>query len=54
MSRQPAGILPTYVWKLPVRIWHWVNALCMVVLAVTGYFIGSPPPSSAARPARTS
>lgn len=36
---------PVYVWEAPVRIWHWVMALCMVVLAVTGYLIGSPPPS---------
>jgi len=34
-----------YVWEAPVRLWHWVMALAMVVLAVTGYFIGSPPPS---------
>lgn len=34
-----------YVYEAPVRLWHWLNALCIVVLAVTGYFIGSPPPS---------
>lgn len=34
-----------YVYEVPVRIWHWVNALAIVVLMVTGYFIGSPPPS---------
>jgi Ni/Fe-hydrogenase 1 B-type cytochrome subunit len=38
-------ILPTYVWEAPVRIWHWIMALAMVVLAVTGYLIGSPPPA---------
>lgn len=31
-----------YVWEFPVRLFHWVNALCIVVLAVTGYLIGSP------------
>ncbi len=36
---------PKYVWEAPVRIWHWVMALAMVVLWVTGYFIGSPLPS---------
>lgn len=36
---------PKYVWEAPVRIWHWVMALAMVVLCVTGYFIGSPLPS---------
>jgi Ni/Fe-hydrogenase 1 B-type cytochrome subunit len=32
-----------YVYDTPVRVWHWVNALCIVVLAVTGYLIASPP-----------
>jgi Ni/Fe-hydrogenase 1 B-type cytochrome subunit len=36
---------PAYVWEAPVRIWHWIMALCMVVLWGTGYFIGSPLPS---------
>ena len=33
------------VYEAPVRLWHWVNALCITVLAVTGYLIASPPPS---------
>ena len=32
-----------YVWQLPVRVYHWVNALCVLVLCVTGYIIGNPP-----------
>lgn len=36
---------PVYVWEVPVRLWHWTMALCLVVLWGTGYFIGSPPPS---------
>lgn len=31
-----------YVWQLPVRFYHWINALCILTLAVTGYLIGSP------------
>lgn len=31
-----------YVWEVPVRMYHWVNALCIVVLTVTGYLIGAP------------
>jgi Ni/Fe-hydrogenase 1 B-type cytochrome subunit len=31
-----------YVWDLSVRITHWVNVLCIVVLSVTGYYIASP------------
>ncbi len=34
-----------YVYEAPVRIWHWINALAITVLAVTGYFIASPLPS---------
>ena len=31
-----------YVYEAPVRIWHWVMMVAMIVLAVTGYLIGSP------------
>jgi Ni/Fe-hydrogenase 1 B-type cytochrome subunit len=34
-----------YVYEAPVRLWHWVNALSILTLAITGYLIGSPPPS---------
>ena len=34
-----------YVYEAPVRIWHWLNALCIVLLCVTGYLIGKPLPS---------
>lgn len=34
-----------YVYEAPLRIWHWINALAILVLAVSGYFIGSPLPS---------
>ena len=34
-----------FVYEAPVRIWHWVNALSIVVLCVTGYLIGSPFPT---------
>jgi Ni/Fe-hydrogenase 1 B-type cytochrome subunit len=31
-----------YVWQLPVRVYHWVNALCIVALSLTGFLIGKP------------
>jgi Ni/Fe-hydrogenase 1 B-type cytochrome subunit len=31
-----------YVWQLPVRLYHWVNAICVFCLVVTGYLIGKP------------
>ncbi len=40
-----ANIQPTYVFEAPVRIWHWLHALSIVVLCVTGYFIAYPLPS---------
>jgi Ni/Fe-hydrogenase 1 B-type cytochrome subunit len=36
-----------FVYEAPVRLWHWLNALCIVTLAVTGYLIASPPPTVA-------
>jgi Ni/Fe-hydrogenase 1 B-type cytochrome subunit len=32
-----------YVWELPVRIFHWLNALAITVLIVTGFIIADPP-----------
>jgi len=31
-----------YIWQMPVRFYHWINAITIVVLSVTGYLIGSP------------
>lgn len=41
VSRQTS----VYVYEAPVRIWHWLNATAILVLCLTGYFIGSPLPS---------
>ena len=38
-------IKSVYVYEAPVRLWHWVNASSITVLALTGYFIGSPLPT---------
>ena len=32
-----------FVWEVPVRLFHWMNALAIFVLSVTGYIIGDPP-----------
>ncbi len=34
---------PVYVWELPVRYYHWLNALTIVILSITGFIIGDPP-----------
>jgi Ni/Fe-hydrogenase 1 B-type cytochrome subunit len=40
-----------YVWELPVRFYHWLNALCVLVLIVTGLLIAHPPAITSAREA---
>lgn len=42
ISRKPP-LREVYVWQLPVRIFHWVNAFVITVLIVTGFIIGDPP-----------
>ena len=31
-----------YVWELPVRLTHWINVIAIIVLSVTGFYIGNP------------
>ncbi|WP_458415283.1 Ni/Fe-hydrogenase, b-type cytochrome subunit [Schinkia sp. CFF1] len=31
-----------YVWQAPVRIFHWINAASIIILMVTGLYIGRP------------
>lgn len=35
-------LVPVYVWELPVRVTHWLIAFSTIILAVTGFYIGSP------------
>jgi len=37
---QPAPL--RYVWEFPIRLTHWVNAVAIAVLFVTGLFIATP------------
>jgi Ni/Fe-hydrogenase 1 B-type cytochrome subunit len=48
ISRAPdsaKALHAVYVYEAPLRFWHWINALCITILAVTGYLIASPFPS---------
>ena len=40
-SAQPS----VYVYEAPMRLWHWVNAMSLIVLMITGYFISHPLPT---------
>jgi len=42
-----ANLKPTYVFEMPVRIWHWLHTFSFLVLAATGYLIANPLPSLA-------
>lgn len=35
-------LVKLYVWELPVRIFHWINAACILVLMITGIYIAYP------------
>jgi Ni/Fe-hydrogenase 1 B-type cytochrome subunit len=43
--RHGRSVKTVYVYEAPVRLWHWINALSIMTLAVTGYLIASPLPS---------
>lgn len=32
-----------FVYEAPLRMWHWLNAILIAILCVTGYFIGEVP-----------
>ncbi|HUY95962.1 MAG TPA: Ni/Fe-hydrogenase, b-type cytochrome subunit [Terracidiphilus sp.] len=38
----PVEYMRVYVWQLPVRAYHWINAVALTVLIITGYLIGAP------------
>ena len=42
MTKGTPDIVRVYVWEVPVRITHWLIALSIVVLSVTGVYIGYP------------
>lgn len=41
-SAHPLPYRRIYVWELPVRIFHWINAVSILLLALTGFLIGWP------------
>lgn len=43
MKNRTRKLVEMYVWELPVRFYHWINALCIVILCVTGFIIANPP-----------
>lgn len=42
LSREQGNFTWVYLWSAPLRAMHWVAAACIVVLTVTGFYIGRP------------
>ena len=47
MSLKTFDYKRVYVWEIPVRLFHWVTVLSIVILATTGFIIANPPAISA-------
>ena len=45
MHFPPQAQEAVYVYEIPVRIWHWVNATAIIILMITGYLIAKPLPT---------
>jgi Ni/Fe-hydrogenase 1 B-type cytochrome subunit len=43
MKNRSRRLVEMYVWQLPVRFYHWINALSIVILCITGFIIANPP-----------
>ena len=40
--QRPNDRVAVYIWQAPVRITHWVTAICIVTLSLTGGYIADP------------
>ena len=38
----PGELVRVYVWQWPVRVTHWLTAYSILILAVTGFYMGHP------------
>ena len=43
IQSKPQVLRRVFVWQLPVRYYHWLNALSVLALIATGFIIGNPP-----------
>lgn len=41
-ARERGNFTWVYLWGAPIRLMHWIAAVCVVVLIVTGFYIGRP------------
>lgn len=45
IARKSRMVKALYIYRPMNRLWHWSNAFCILMLIVTGFFIGRPFPS---------
>jgi Ni/Fe-hydrogenase 1 B-type cytochrome subunit len=41
-SREHGNFTWVYLWGAPIRMMHWIAAICIVTLVITGFYIGRP------------
>lgn len=41
-QQEQVNVVRVRVWQLPVRVIHWTMVACIVILSVTGFYIGTP------------
>ena len=42
IARERGNFSWVYIWSAPIRAMHWIAAACIIVLVVTGFYIGRP------------
>ncbi|MCM3737554.1 Ni/Fe-hydrogenase, b-type cytochrome subunit [Bacillus thuringiensis] len=40
--KKTKDVVKVYVWELPVRVFHWINVVAIILLMITGIYIGKP------------
>jgi len=41
-ARERGNFTWVYLWSAPIRVMHWIAAVCILCLIVTGFYIGRP------------
>lgn len=42
LGRERGNFTWVYLWSAPLRAMHWIAAICVLVLIITGFYIGRP------------
>ena len=53
IAEDTTEVVAVKIWELPVRLTHWAIFFAVIVLSVTGYFIGNPYADTGSEPGET-